>query len=62
MNESDYTDGSLFGTSPSSRGRGGQTSQHPLETQHASLRRKKSEAPMPPLYSPILEKIEVISN
>jgi hypothetical protein len=31
----------------------------PLETQHASLKRKKEAPPPPTLYSPILEKSEV---
>lgn len=31
----------------------------PLETQHASLKRKKEAPPPPMLYSPILEKSEV---
>jgi hypothetical protein len=31
----------------------------PLETQHASLKRKKEAPPPPALYSPILEKSEV---
>lgn len=35
------------------------SSTSPLETQHASLKRKKEVAPPPPLYSPILEKSEV---
>uniref|UniRef100_T1J9E4 WW domain-containing protein n=1 Tax=Strigamia maritima TaxID=126957 RepID=T1J9E4_STRMM len=57
--DADYADSdasSLFGSSPGSR-----QLQHamPHETQHASLRRKKHEAPQPPyLYSPILEKSE----
>ncbi|KAF4528443.1 hypothetical protein B566_EDAN013448 [Ephemera danica] len=35
----------------------------PLETQHASLKRKKDPAPAPPpLYSPILEKSELLRN
>jgi len=37
-----------------------QSGSYPLETQHASLKRKKEPAPMPPvLYSPVLEKNEV---
>ncbi|GLH09051.1 Rho GTPase-activating protein 92B [Gryllus bimaculatus] len=31
----------------------------PLETQHASLKRKKEAPPPPPLYSPIVEKSEL---
>jgi hypothetical protein len=38
-----------------------QSGAYPLETQHASLKRKKEPAPMPPvLYSPVMEKNEVL--
>lgn len=53
---------SLFGSSPSSRHQQHNMLGLPLETQHASLRRKKHEAPPPPLYSPILEKTEGFST
>ncbi|XP_059471782.1 rho GTPase-activating protein 39 isoform X2 [Neocloeon triangulifer] len=38
-----------------------QSGLYPLETQHASLKRKKEPAPMPPvLYSPVMEKNELL--